>query len=134
MIENSSEKYLQLSREEKLKALSSQILGLLSEQEDRPMGVPLHRVQSMFTRKYGRPLIPLQYGCQDIEDLVKTIPHAVQVCACKVNRIIFFLTNFYLPAEECFKLSALFPFFTLLSNLCFHVSISWFVQTYFLSF
>ena len=79
VFENANEKYLQLSAEEKLKALTCQMVALLCDGDGVSGSVPLSRLQAMFTRKYGRPLTPLDYECDSIEALMKLLPHAIQV-------------------------------------------------------
>jgi len=74
---------LQLSCEEKFKALTTHILDLLCDNDGSSVGVPLVRLQALFTRKYGRPLTPLDYDCDSIESLVNKLSNAVQVSYAK---------------------------------------------------
>ena len=74
---------MQLTKEVQLKVLTSQILGLLRHQHLEnivdDMGIPLNRLQSLFSRKYGIALVPRYYNCCSIESLIGMLPHAVKV-------------------------------------------------------
>ncbi|XP_076815392.1 meiosis regulator and mRNA stability factor 1-like isoform X2 [Clavelina lepadiformis] len=82
-VEEGTEKYLQLTKEVQLKVLTSQILGLLRHQHLEnivdDMGIPLNRLQSLFSRKYGIALVPRYYNCCSIESLIGMLPHAVKL-------------------------------------------------------
>uniref|UniRef100_H2Z5V2 Meiosis regulator and mRNA stability factor 1 n=1 Tax=Ciona savignyi TaxID=51511 RepID=H2Z5V2_CIOSA len=82
VIDEVPEKYLQLTDEEQLKVLTSQLVGLLRQQggdSNDSVGIPLSRLQSMYSHKYSFPLVPRHYNCDDIESVVKLLSHAVKV-------------------------------------------------------
>nr|XP_026694620.1 meiosis regulator and mRNA stability factor 1-like isoform X1 [Ciona intestinalis] len=90
VVEDAPEKYLQLTNEEQLKVLTSQIVGLLRQQvgEAEGDGIPLNRIQSMYSHKYGFPLVPRYYDCEDIQSLIMLLSHAVKLTKSLNNELI----------------------------------------------
>ena len=79
-MDEGNDKVLRLTDEGMLKILTSQIVGLLRHKNQQESEcVPLNRLQSLFSRKYGMPLVPNHYNCDDIEKLMKKLPHVVTV-------------------------------------------------------
>nr|CAB3263650.1 meiosis arrest female protein 1 homolog [Phallusia mammillata] len=74
-----AEKYLQLTEDEQLKVLTSQIIGLLRHADGESVQMPLGRVQTAFSHKYGFPLVPHHYSCENIESLIRRLAHAVKI-------------------------------------------------------
>ncbi|XP_078483105.1 meiosis regulator and mRNA stability factor 1-like [Ciona intestinalis] len=90
VVEDAPEKYLQLTTEEQLKVLTSQIVGLLRQQvgEAEGDGIPLNRIQSMYSHKYGFPLVPRYYDCDDIQSLIILLSHAVKLTKSLNNELV----------------------------------------------
>ena len=72
---------LRLTDEGMLKILTSQIVGLLRHKNQETESVPLNRLQALFSRKYGMPLVPNHYHCENVEKLMRKLPHVVTVNA-----------------------------------------------------
>lgn len=76
VVDDETGRYLQLTKEERMKVLTTQIIALL---QGPSATLPLERLQSIYARKYGSPLIPLEHECHNIEELVKSLSHALKV-------------------------------------------------------
>ena len=81
------DKYLQLTEGERLKVLTSLIIGILRQSDGEMVELPIDRVQANFSHKYGFALVPHHYDCNNVEELLRKLPHALTVGCLRLRRL-----------------------------------------------